>query len=132
LALSLIEAGYSVKVINNPSLSSSSMVAGGIWNPIVFKRLTKSWLADELVPELITFYEYWEKNLAQLLFINAKSLNHLPNYKKKFVVEKASDIENENIFLDKATYEDLELDKHYYVKSYSKVLHAGNLDVSHF
>jgi len=43
IALSLIKAGYKILVINKPQLSLSSKIAAGIWNPIVFKRLTKSW-----------------------------------------------------------------------------------------
>jgi glycine oxidase len=50
--LSLIKAGYTVTVINQLQIYQSSKIAAGIWNPIVFKRLTKSWLADDLVPEL--------------------------------------------------------------------------------
>ncbi|MGZ4042733.1 MAG: FAD-dependent oxidoreductase, partial [Bacteroidia bacterium] len=44
------------KVIGSPNLSHSSLVAAGIWNPIVFKRLTSSWLAHQTVPFLINFY----------------------------------------------------------------------------
>lgn len=47
--------------------TNSSLVAGGIWNPIVFKRLTKSWLANDLVPELNRFYSACEKDLGQTL-----------------------------------------------------------------
>ncbi|MBK8367632.1 MAG: hypothetical protein IPL10_09490 [Bacteroidetes bacterium] len=41
LSLSLISAGYAVLVISTPNLSTSSKIAAGIWNLIVFKRLTK-------------------------------------------------------------------------------------------
>ncbi len=60
LSVSLMKEGYTVCVINNSDLSSCSSVAAGIWNPVVFKRLTKSWLADEVVPELNSFYSYAE------------------------------------------------------------------------
>ena len=63
LSLALITAGYSVLIIDTPGLSSSSKIAAGIWNPIIFKRLTKSWLADELIPELQSFFGFWEKEL---------------------------------------------------------------------
>lgn len=32
------------------------MVAAGLWNPIVFRRINKSWLADEFIDELESFY----------------------------------------------------------------------------
>src|SRR3954469_7566385 len=51
-------ARYNLKfrVIGRTDLSSCSIVAAGIWNPIVFKRMTQSWMASELVPFLKEFY----------------------------------------------------------------------------
>jgi glycine/D-amino acid oxidase-like deaminating enzyme len=133
LSLSLINAGYSVVVINQPSLSSSSKVAGGIWNPIVFKRLTKSWMADELVPELISFYEYWEQQFNTSLICKRKIMKPFTEEQEKNLwIKKSADKDIENVFLDKETYENYQLDENYQVKSYSKVLHAGNLDVPKF
>lgn len=133
MALSLIKAGYSVSVINQPHLSLSSKVAAGIWNPIVFKRLTKSWLADNLVPELMSFYGHWEKELNTML-IHKRSIikPFIEEQEKSLWLKKANDIEFNNDFLDAVTYEDLQIDEHYVVKSYSKVLQAGNLDVVNF
>lgn len=39
------------------------MVAAGLWNPIVFRRINKSWLADEVIAELESFYPAAEKAL---------------------------------------------------------------------
>ncbi len=130
LSLSLIKSGYSVCVIDQPNLSSSSKIAAGIWNPVVFKRLTKSWLADELVSELIDFYEYWQNKL-QTTFIHHRSIikAFTEEQEKKLWIKKAG---GENLFLDQQVYEDLAVDENYSVKSYSKVLQAGNLDVAHF
>jgi glycine oxidase len=133
ISLSLIKAGYSVCVINQPHLSSSSKVAGGIWNPIVFKRLTKSWMADELVPELISFYEYWEKEFDTSLIHKRQIIKPFTEeQEKKLWLKKSNDHESQNIFLDKRTYENYQLDESYTIKSYSKVLEAGNLDVDKF
>jgi glycine oxidase len=54
------QAKISFKVVGNDELSSCSKVAAGIWNPIVFKRLPKSWLAGEVVPCLNYFYSSCE------------------------------------------------------------------------
>jgi glycine/D-amino acid oxidase-like deaminating enzyme len=133
ISLSLIKAGYSVCVINQPHLSSSSKVAGGIWNPIVFKRLTKSWMADELIPELISFYEYWEKEFDTSLIHKRQIIKPFTEeQEKKLWLKKSNDHESQNIFLDKRTYENYQLDESYTIKSYSKVLEAGNLDVAKF
>lgn len=57
------QQGISFAAIGNSRLSSCSRVAAGIWNPVVFKRMTKSWLADELIPCLETFYAGCEARL---------------------------------------------------------------------
>lgn len=72
LSFELINRGKSVLVIDNHFQHSSSMVAAGMWNPIVFKRLSKSWKADELVPSLDKVYSAFEH------FLGKKYLIHLP------------------------------------------------------
>lgn len=133
LALSLNRAGYKVCVLDQPSLSLSSKVAAGIWNPIVFKRLTKSWLADDLIPELIYFYSYCEKEFQTKLIHHRDIIKPFSEEQEKnFWLKKANDSLTKNQFLDSVTYENLQIDNNYFVKSYSKVLQAGNLDVVHF
>src|SRR6476469_42384 len=51
------------KIIGVPNLSSSSLVAAGIWNPVVFKRLTSSWLAHQTIPFLLNFYGECENRI---------------------------------------------------------------------
>lgn len=130
LSLALITAGYSVLIIDTPSLSSSSKIAAGIWNPIVFKRLTKSWLADELIPELQSFFGFWEKELNTTLIYQRSIIKAFTeDQEKNLWIKKVAD---GNLFLDKHTYENLAIDENYTIRSYSKVLYAGNLDVAHF
>jgi len=45
------------------------MVAAGLWNPIVFRRINKSWMADEFIEELETFYPNAEKILESHFYI---------------------------------------------------------------
>lgn len=130
LALSLIRAGYSVYVIDQPQLSLSSKVAAGIWNPVVFKRLTKSWLADELVPELLDFYTYCEAALNTPLVTKRKILKPFTEEQEKNLWLKKAQIENR--FLAAAIYENYELTASQILKSYSFVLETGNLDVPVF
>lgn len=54
----------------------SSTVAAGIVNPIVFKRLTKSWNADLLMPYAEHFYNVIESEL-KLTFIEKKKIYKL-------------------------------------------------------
>jgi len=56
LALELLKHGKTVLVIDNADLSTCSRVAGGIYNPVVFKRLTKSWMAETVLPYMSEFF----------------------------------------------------------------------------
>jgi glycine/D-amino acid oxidase-like deaminating enzyme len=130
LALSLIKSGYTVCVVDKQDLSLSSRIAAGIWNPVVFKRLAKSWLADDVVPELIRFYEFFEKEL-NASFVNRRFIlkPFSEEQEKIFWLKKA---ESENEFLDKSIYEDFKVTDTCNIKSYSKVLQAGNIDMATF
>lgn len=76
LACTLLQKGRSVLVVDDPSLSSCSRVAAGNVNPIVFKRLAKSWMVDDVMPFAEKFYEeaqqflktefYWKKEIVKL------------------------------------------------------------------
>ncbi len=94
LAYSMIKEGLSVLVIDDKTLSSCSKVAAGNFNPIVFKRLVKSWMADELIPFSDKFYKDAEDFLGQEF------------YWKKEIVKIFAE-ENEKYFwLSKSTNED--------------------------
>ena len=58
-----MQAGKSCYVIDNPNQQKASEVAAGMINPVVFRRLTKSWLIDELYPQLLKTYAKLEKQL---------------------------------------------------------------------
>lgn len=62
-AFKAIGEGRSVYIIDAPDYSKSSKVAAGLYNPIVFKRLTQSWKIDELLPYAENFYGDLEKYL---------------------------------------------------------------------
>lgn len=73
--------GLSFKTIGDCHLSPCSNVAAGIWNPIVFKRMSKSWMADLLIPKLNEFYNDCELRLK-------KKLLHQREIIKPFVEEQ--------------------------------------------
>ena len=63
LALELEKRGKKVMIIdNNPSISASK-VAAGLYNPITGRKMVKTWLADELFPNLSKFYQDLEKKI---------------------------------------------------------------------
>lgn len=73
LSLMLQKVGYKVVVIDDAPTSSASLIAAGIYNPIVFKRLVKSWRADELISFAEDFYNETER-LFGSNFLEKKSI----------------------------------------------------------
>lgn len=61
LALTLMQQGAKVMVVNKTNPDSSSMVAAGIFNPITGKEMKRTWQADKLFPALHLFYAEAEK-----------------------------------------------------------------------
>lgn len=59
----LLREKKNILVIDNHHHQSASKVAAGLYNPIVFKRLTQSWMAEELIPSLEKIYSEVENNL---------------------------------------------------------------------
>lgn len=63
LANELLDRGCKVVVADNQHVSSSSMVAAGLYNPVVFKRYVESWMAQEVLPVADEKYKQIEKKL---------------------------------------------------------------------
>jgi glycine oxidase len=61
LALHLLDRRNDILVIDEPSLSNSTRVAAGLYNPMVFKNLNQIWRADILIPFAEKFYTDQEK-----------------------------------------------------------------------
>ncbi len=67
LAHTLEKQGLRFKIIAKPELSKCSQVAAGIYNPVVFYRITKSYMADAVLPFALSFYGNIELKLMQKL-----------------------------------------------------------------
>lgn len=59
----LLSRNCEVIVMDHSALPSSTALATGIVNPIVFKRITKSWMVDELLLTMWPFYQQLEYKL---------------------------------------------------------------------
>ena len=59
VATQLIKNGVSVTLIDN-EINFSSRIAAGMINPLVFRRMTKSWRVDEFIPFLKDYYREFE------------------------------------------------------------------------
>ena len=71
VAIQLIRAGAKV-ILFDKNENHSSIIAAGIINPIVFRRMTKSWRVDEFLPYLKSFYSEIEVET------NSSLLHELP------------------------------------------------------
>ncbi|HLO46497.1 MAG TPA: FAD-dependent oxidoreductase [Leadbetterella sp.] len=63
VANELLDKGQKILVFGDPNLKSSSMVAGGMVNPVTGKYLAKTWLIDELFGLLFDYYRNLENDL---------------------------------------------------------------------
>jgi glycine/D-amino acid oxidase-like deaminating enzyme len=61
LALQLHQAGIPFLLVDDPTISRSSRVAAGLFNPVVFRRMNLGWRTEECLPEAIAFYRWAEK-----------------------------------------------------------------------
>lgn len=59
LAMHLIERGQAVSIIDSGE-NHSSAVAAGLINPVVFRRMAKSWRVDDFLPYALDFYKKLE------------------------------------------------------------------------
>lgn len=59
IAIQLIKRGITITLVD-PGKNQSTAVAAGLINPIVFRRTTKSWRADDFIPYLKDFYQELE------------------------------------------------------------------------
>jgi hypothetical protein len=133
LAHALHNENISFKLIGNSDLSNCSKVAAGIWNPIVFKRMTKSWLANDLVPALNQFYGDCEKKVGKKLITQRVLIKPFTeDQEKKLWLNKAS-LELSD-FLDDTIYNnDLpDLANCIINNQYGIVKQSGNLNMAEF
>lgn len=130
LALELLSQNKTVLVIDNAGLSQCSKAAAGIYNPIVFKRLTQSWMTDKTLCAMFEFFKKAEELLNTRLIHPAKIARVFASeqeetlWKKKavnelseFVDPKIHSAENEYAFLK---------------SNYGFVVESGFLDVPLF
>lgn len=133
LAHTFHQHNISFKLIGNEQLSSCSKVAAGIWNPVVFKRLTKSWLADDLVPCLNEFYTACETRLNKKIITRRPIIKPFTEEQEKQLWLKKAAAELQG-FLDTDIYKSITPElAHCNIKNgYGEVLQSGNLNVADF
>jgi glycine/D-amino acid oxidase-like deaminating enzyme len=127
LAFELISRGRSVVIIDDPQRSQSSRAAGGIYNPIVFKRLTKSWMAGEVLPVMMDVFTRLEETLQKKLLFPIR-INRVLSEPAEQDLWKKRGINELAEFLDPAVHEpggELE----FLHTKYGTVTQAGYVDM---
>jgi len=77
LAYELFRQNRTFVVFNDPDQIKSSDVAAGLINPVVFRRMTKSWLVDDAFPQMETTYQQLEELLQEQLYFPGRMLKTL-------------------------------------------------------
>lgn len=83
LAFEMLKQGVSFHILSSPAKKKASVVAAGMVNPLVFKRLTKSWMADELIPVMKKYYREKEGILGANFYFEKDILKPLSEQEKK-------------------------------------------------
>lgn len=121
----------SFKVIGSPELSRSSLVAAGIWNPVVFKRLTSSWLAHQTIPLLNIFYSGCEKKMNKTFLFNSPIIKpFIEEQEKRLWLQKSKNELDE--FLGAVSADNTVLQGCNFSGEYGLVKQSGHIDTSTF
>jgi glycine oxidase len=88
LAFEMLDRKISFRMMASTRRSRASVVAAGMINPLVFKRLTKSWMADEVIPFMWSRYRDLEQQLDASFIHKKKILKPLSSQEKLLWQEK--------------------------------------------
>lgn len=88
LANEFFRQNKTVLVFDDPVQPKASSVAAGLINPVVFRRMTKSWLVDEAFPQMETTFRQLEELLQKQLYFPGRMLRILSEADVGFWKEK--------------------------------------------
>lgn len=107
LAYQLYKQQIQFTVVENPQYNAASRVAAGMINPIVFRRLNKSWMLDECLPIMHHFYKEIEHDLNLSFYHNMDIHKLLSEEEKQFWDQKLSKNEDLHRYLLKSVLSEL-------------------------
>jgi glycine oxidase len=81
LAFLMHQSGLRVRVYDDEHKSSASKVAAGMWNPVSFKRMSQSWIADDLLPVADSIYRNMEATLGAQFYHPMELVKVFPDTK---------------------------------------------------
>ncbi|RYG06133.1 MAG: FAD-binding oxidoreductase [Chitinophagaceae bacterium] len=109
----LMEAGYSVVIIDEEKKNTASRVASGVINPVTGRRIVKTWLIDEVMPFAKHAYDELGKSLGINALREISVLDFFPTpqiteaFKKRFAEDTQflSMPADPNMWIDYINYE---------------------------
>lgn len=107
LSAEFLKNGKTVLVIDEEKKTTSSKVAAGLYNPIVFKRIVKSWMIDELLPILHESYQFMETCCNQTFHISRKIIKVFVNEDEKELWLKKTKDPSFAPYLENEIYQEL-------------------------
>ncbi len=128
LSFVLLQQGKNVLVIDENPEFTASKVAAGLYNPIVFKRIVKSWKVDEVLPYANSLYSEMEVVFKRKI------------HQKREIVKLFSSLEEKSFWEDKSTHSQLsnylskEINENFYPNKINNpfacsfVKQSGNVD----
>lgn len=123
---SLEEQGRSFKVFENRS-QRASLVAGGIFNPVMLKRFTLAWKAAEHSKTAMSFYKRFEDKLQTQIFYPTSIYRKFHSAEEQNNWFTAADKKQLVPYLDTNIVKDL--NNHIAAEySFGKVNHTGTID----
>ncbi len=99
LSYQLINKGYKVMVMDDHHQTSSTLVAAGLINPLVLKRLTKTWRAEEFIQFNKQFYSELEKETDATFVIDKTIIKLISSDNEREFWKKRSKVEGVNNFI---------------------------------
>lgn len=129
LGYQLLQRGKKVLMFDAGPEHRASAVAAGIVNPMVFRRLLKTWLADELVPFVFQYYPELEQELNIRAFFPTRFLKLLSPEEKAFW-EKSALLNDTQPYLSPAIAESDALPGLAPCDGLGEVFQAGWLDIN--
>lgn len=130
LAFEMIQNNIDFRIVSSSQKSKSSLVAAGMINPLVFKRLTKSWLLDDLLPLMQDTYSGLESKLGEKFFYKKEILKPLSEHEKQLWLKRKANPDFADYILsvdDKINFKSIQS-----AHAYGKVGGSGYLDLNLF
>lgn len=127
----LIKKGCKVTFIDS-GINHSSRIAAGLINPMVFRRMTKSWRLDEFIPYLNSFYRELESHTNERFFHPITIRRMFSHEQERDLWIKKSSLSEFQNYLEELTEQDDNYDRAANTFGSGRVKNAAYVDVITF